>query len=184
MCGHRPLKDSFLLLPRGVSPTPITWERRALQQVLISIGPTHMREFAHGVLYPAHPSLQEHSFPSSSFNAVVMAAGNQPWWEKLHHRNQQALQTRAFVYLFFLESQLLNISPSKLLPRTFNTSRQIDKVWFQASSLSLLLKLFLESSYHPYSKGIQGFSGSLHTCVHIHTHTWSCQDCSLPLRLN
>ena len=86
--------------------------------------------------------------------------------------------------LFFLESQLLNISPSKLLPRTFNTSRQIDKVWFQAFSLSLLLKLFLESSYHPYSKGIQGFSGSLHTCVHIHTHTWSCQDCSLPLRLN
>ena len=38
--GQQPLPDSFLLLPRRVFPTPITWERRALLRVLISIGPT------------------------------------------------------------------------------------------------------------------------------------------------
>ena len=60
-----------------------------------------MHEFARGVLNPTHPSSQEYSFPSPSCNAVVMAAGNQPLWEKLIEISKHCKPGLLFVCLFF-----------------------------------------------------------------------------------
>lgn len=64
---------------------------------------------ASGVLESAHTAWKcwlWASLPSSPFSGFILVAWNWPWWEHLHHENQQKLQIRGFTPT---ENQSLNI---------------------------------------------------------------------------
>lgn len=80
-------------------------------------------------------------------------------------------------------NQLLSISPSLLLPRT--SCGWVDKVWFQASSLCFMRKLFcnhLSSLFQKHPKILKILCTYAH--IHMHTHAWFYQNCSLPFHLD